>query len=99
MFVLSIAFYRIRLRGLAAGRGLALEQSRVQESEASFRSLFELSPVGISLNDLHSGRFLQANDSMVASSGYTRDELLSLTYWDVTPAVYAEQEQVQITQY
>lgn len=96
VFVLSIAFYRIRLRGLAAGRGLALEQSRVQESEASFRSLFELSPVGISLNDLHSGRFLQANDSMVASSGYTRDELLSLTYWDVTPAVYAEQEQVQI---
>lgn len=55
------------------------------ESEANFRSLFELSPVGICLCELATGRFLQVNDSLVRSTGYTRDELLQLRHWDITP--------------
>ena len=43
----------------------------LKESEIKFRSLFELSPVGIALNDLHTGQFLQVNDAMVAPTGYT----------------------------
>ncbi|RYG82263.1 PAS domain S-box protein, partial [bacterium] len=53
-------------------------------SESRFRSLFELSPVGIALNERSSGRFLQINDAMIAPTGYTREELLALTCWDVT---------------
>jgi diguanylate cyclase (GGDEF)-like protein/PAS domain S-box-containing protein len=96
ILVLSMAFYRMRLRGLAADRFLAIEQARLKDSEGSFRSLFELSPVGISLNDLHSGRYLQVNDALVASSGYSREELLNLTYWDLTPKSFDTQEQAQL---
>ncbi len=56
------------------------EQKQVQlalaASERSFRSLFEQVPVGIALTDLHSRRFLQANNALVESIGYTHEELL-----------------------
>ena len=55
----------------------------LKESETKFRSLFELSPVGIALNDLSTGRFLQVNDAMVSPTGYTREQLLQMTYGDI----------------
>ncbi len=107
---LAIMFYFIRLRGLSAAHRateaarsaeqatlvLAKEQERLQDSESKFRGLFELSPVGISLNDMATGRFLQANDALLGPTGYSREELESLTYWDITPIAYAAQEKEQI---
>jgi PAS domain-containing protein len=98
----GLVFFRIRRRGLAAARALeaaadearraaevlALEQERLKHSEHKFRNLFELSPVGIALNDFETGRFLQVNDALVAPTGYSREELLERTYWDLTPAAY-----------
>jgi diguanylate cyclase (GGDEF)-like protein/PAS domain S-box-containing protein len=55
------------------------------ESESKFRSLFELSPVGIALNDRESGQFLHVNNALAHSTGYTREELLAMTQRDVTP--------------
>jgi diguanylate cyclase (GGDEF)-like protein/PAS domain S-box-containing protein len=66
------------------------------QSENSFRSLFEHSPVGICLADMATGRFLQVNDALVASTGYTREELLQRTYRDITPARWHEFEQKQV---
>jgi diguanylate cyclase (GGDEF)-like protein/PAS domain S-box-containing protein len=92
----------------AAGRGMRMAGFNVdisarketelalKDSERKFRSLFELSPVGIALNDLHTGQFLQVNDSLLAPSGYSREELLRLSYWDVTPTSYSAEEQVQL---
>jgi diguanylate cyclase (GGDEF)-like protein/PAS domain S-box-containing protein len=68
----------------------------LKDSERKFRSLFELSPVGIALNDLQSGRFLQVNDALLAPTGYSREELLRLSYWDLTPATYSAEEQMQL---
>lgn len=68
----------------------------LQDSEGKFRGLFELSPVGIALNDFRTGQFLEVNDALLAPTGYTREEFLALSYWDVTPLSYASQEQVQI---
>ena len=31
------------------------------------------------------GRFLMVNNSLVQSTGYSREELLRMTYWDITP--------------
>jgi diguanylate cyclase (GGDEF)-like protein/PAS domain S-box-containing protein len=62
------------------------------DSESAFRSLFELSPVGIVLCDHSSGQFLQVNDAMVASTGYAREELLQRTYMDITPPEWHERE-------
>lgn len=92
----ALVYYRQRVRGMDAARRLDFEQERLSDSERSFRSLFELSPVGIALNDLASGRFLQVNDSLVRSSGFERDELLQKTYWDITPAEYSGAEAEQL---
>jgi len=66
------------------------------QSEGNFRSLFELSPVGICLADLQSGQFLQVNDALVESTGYTREELLRLTFWDITPEKWHPFERQQV---
>jgi diguanylate cyclase (GGDEF)-like protein/PAS domain S-box-containing protein len=57
-----------------------LAEFALEESERKFRSLFERSPVGIALTDYKSRRFLQVNDAFVEPSGYTREEILELTY-------------------
>ncbi|WP_025674597.1 PAS domain-containing protein [Salinivibrio socompensis] len=67
---------------------LALEQS-----EARLRSLFDFSPIGIALNDFATGQFLDLNDALIAPTGYTREEFVSLSYWDVTPIEYKPEEQ------
>jgi len=55
------------------------------ESESKFRSLFELSPVGIALNDRDSGQFLHVNNALAHSTGYSREELLAMAQRDVAP--------------
>ncbi len=67
---------------------LALEQS-----EARLRGLFEFSPIGIALNDLESGQFIDFNHALIAPTGYTRDEFVQLSYWDVTPEQYLQDEE------
>jgi len=74
--------------------GKAVEQS-LMESENRFRSLFELSPVGIALTDLETGRFLQMNDAMLAPTGYSREELLRMTFWDITPDNDSRDDSIQ----
>ncbi|MDO9105736.1 MAG: PAS domain S-box protein [Methylovulum sp.] len=71
-------------------------ENSLRLSEEKFRNLFELSPVGIALNDYATGRFLEFNEALLVSIGYTRDEFLALNYWDVTPKEYAAQEQQQV---
>lgn len=71
-------------------------EKRLVESEFKFRSLFELSPVGIALNDLNTGTFLDFNDALLKPTGYTREEFLKLTYWDLTPPEYESEESEQL---
>ncbi|HWS67911.1 MAG TPA: EAL domain-containing protein [Steroidobacteraceae bacterium] len=66
------------------------------ESESKFRSLFELSPVGIALNDRESGQFLHVNNALAHSTGYTREELLAMTQRDVTPIGSADTAVAQL---
>ena len=66
------------------------------DSERKYRSLFELAPIGIALNDLESGQFLHVNDALANPTGYTRDELLTMSYWDLTPEQFDEQELAQL---
>jgi diguanylate cyclase (GGDEF)-like protein/PAS domain S-box-containing protein len=57
----------------------------LQESERNFRSLFDLSPIGMALID-KSMRFLQVNDAFALPTGYSRAELLRMTIRDITPS-------------
>lgn len=70
----------------------------MKRSEERLRALFELSPIGIALNDYESGRFLDLNPALLAPTGYTRDEFINLSFWDITPTTYADQEEEQLIQ-
>src|SRR5690606_29307659 len=60
------------------------------------RELFELSPIGISLNDFSSGKFIDANSAAIAPTNYNKEEFLNLSYWDLTPEHYANEEALQL---
>lgn len=65
----------------AAERGL---HENVRQSEARFRSLFDLAAVGINVTDA-SGRYLMVNERMADMLGYSRDELVGMNFRDVSP--------------
>jgi len=68
----------------------------VKRSEALMRGLFELSPVGISLNDYETGAYLEINQSLLNPTGYKKEEFLNLSYWDITPKEYETEEAKQL---
>ncbi len=79
---------------LAAMVSLALEESHrarseqlLRESEERFKALFALSPLGMARASWD-GHFLQVNESFARIIGYKPEEVLALSYWDVTPREY-----------
>ncbi len=58
-------------------------QLALQESEDQLRRLFELSPIGIALNEYHSTAFLDVNQALLTPTGYQREELMALDLGDV----------------
>ena len=71
-------------------------QREREYQEELLRGLFQLSPVGIALNDFDTGAFIAVNDALLASTGYSREEFLQLNYWEVTPREYAAAEEKQL---
>jgi PAS domain S-box-containing protein len=65
------------------------------ESEAYHRELFERSVIGLSLCRLD-GQMIYANPAAAAIVGYSRDEYMNLTYWDLTPRKYESLELEQL---
>ena len=57
-------------------------QNRCSESEERFRSLIEQGSDAVYLTDFD-GRFIEVNERACLSTGYTRDELMSLTVKDI----------------
>jgi len=72
-----------------------LAENRLRESEAKLRGLFELSNLGIALTDLQ-GRYIEFNRAFQDICGYSREELATLDYWELTPIEYAPQEARQL---
>ena len=64
-------------------RALEATNSALAESEARFRETFEIAPLGIA-NVAPDGSFLLVNDRMCSIVGYSREELLSRTFADIT---------------
>jgi two-component system sensor kinase FixL len=58
------------------------EAARLHEAE--FRTMFDLSAVGIAQVDPSTGRFLRANAKYCEITGYSPEELQGLTYRDIT---------------
>ena len=60
---------------------------RLAESEEKLRGLYELSPLGIALNDMQ-GRFVEFNEAFRAMYGYSAEELKALDYAALIPGKY-----------
>lgn len=58
-----------------------------------FKSIFDNSPIGIALTDFETGRFVEVNSALLAFLGYSKEEMLSFTFKDLTPSEYNKQEQ------
>ena len=82
---------------IISDQGLSNEH-KLRRSEEKFQILFEHSPIGMALVDHDSGHFLEVNSALLSYTGYSKDEFLQLSFWDITPPEYAPQEQSQIEQ-
>lgn len=71
-------------------------QKELAAQEEKFRGLFELSPVGMAMNDFSTGEFLEFNAAINEPAGYTPEEFQKLSYFDVTPVEYMEAEKQQL---
>jgi len=58
-------------------------EATLQESEADFRAMFNLTSVGMAQVDAHTRCFLRANASFCKLTGYTEAEILTLTVDDI----------------
>jgi len=71
------------------------DRETLRKSEAYNRMLFEQSAIGLALTSLD-GKLVDINPTFANIIGRTIEETKSLTYWDLTPVSYQEQEQVQL---
>ncbi|MCA0184828.1 MAG: PAS domain S-box protein [Proteobacteria bacterium] len=75
----------IQLREHLMATSSRLERSRevAQANEARYRSMFELASVGIALV-APNGAWISVNDALCGIVGYEADELMELTFQDIT---------------
>src|SRR5919199_488086 len=59
-------------------------EEALRESEQQFRQIFQEAPIGISVADFQTHRFLKANPAWCRILGYSASELLSLTFDEIS---------------
>jgi|GEM_PF-1310863 len=62
-----------------------LAEKELRMLSQKFMSIVDHSPVGITLNDYKTGRFIEVNDALLSFTGYSREEFLKLNFQDLTP--------------
>ena len=70
-------------------------QQELQSSQAKLQGLFDLSPLGLTRNGMD-GVFYEVNAAFTRMLGYSLEELNAMSYWDITPPDYADQEAIQL---
>ncbi len=71
------------------------EAELLRQSEQYNRLLFELSPIGLALCRMDGG-LVDINPAYAAIMGRSVEETVKLSYWDITPVKYQEQELEQL---
>jgi two-component system cell cycle sensor histidine kinase/response regulator CckA len=66
-------------------------EEALRASEEQYRRLFETNPMPMWAFDAETSRFLAVNNAAVEHYGYSRDEFLSMTIFDVRPPEYAHE--------
>lgn len=71
-------------------------EQKLRRSEERFKFLFKYSPIGMAMVDHATGDFIEVNDALLNYTQYTQEEFLKLSFWDITPKEYEQQEIEQI---
>lgn len=90
LVVAALALAVFVLTALLRSRLVAL-----RASEEKLRGMFELAPLGLALNTMDGG-FLEANDAFLAIVGHDLESLRKLSYWELTPRRYQDEEARQL---
>ena len=74
-----------------------ITSEKEKEIELSYQenllnTLFEFSPIGITLTDYKTEKFINVNKKTLELTGYSKEEFLKLTYWDLIPKKNQEKE-------
>jgi len=59
-------------------------EQKLKESEKMFSTIFELSPNGLAITNVKSGKIYEVNQSAINILGYTKDELLASSPLDIS---------------
>lgn len=82
------------------GGALHYQETPVQQTlvrfEERFEQLFKNSPVGLAMVDQSTAQFCEVNQALLSWTGYSRQEFLALSFWDITPEEYRAQDQQQL---
>lgn len=70
-------------------------QEKMGVLENSLSLFVANAPVGIARSSMD-GKFLEINQEFCQFTGYNQDELKALSYWDLTPIAYKDQEEQQL---
>jgi PAS domain-containing protein len=74
--IISYAVVRVAVR-------LAKSEAALRESEEKYRQLVNHAPAGIYEIDFNQGKFVSVNDVICEYTGYTRQELLTMSALDI----------------
>ena len=74
-----------RLTALDDAAAHALTDAVMRQRESDFRLLFEHNPLPMYIYDRDSFAFVSVNDAAVRQYGYTREEFLAMTIFDIRP--------------
>jgi diguanylate cyclase (GGDEF)-like protein/PAS domain S-box-containing protein len=87
----------IALGSLLIIRIVAPLLKRLADDAQYQRTLFQSSPIGLALCTMD-GRLVETNTAYDTITGRTLDEANALSYWDITPESYRDDEAEQLTQ-
>jgi PAS domain S-box-containing protein len=93
---LRIIMLIIALCILAPVLSLAWLNNRHRDQQVRLNALFQLSPMGIALNDFDTVEYRNVNKRLCKDTGYNLKQLKQLSYWDLTPDKYKDQESKQL---
>lgn len=75
--------------------GTHIDITEHENTKAKLSLFYENSPIGFAFCDLD-GNLIDVNERYRELLGYTLEELQELSYWDITPKKYEEQEAIQL---
>jgi PAS domain S-box-containing protein len=70
-------------------------KEKAEQNERYNQLLFEILPIGLALTK-QNGNFIYVNKAFTQIVGYSAEEVLNLSYWELTPSNYNEQEKEQL---